>query len=53
MNPVDYGWSLTDDDVYKLVWYEGEASPRTFDVVAEDKLDEHEEIEGGIFFEND
>ena len=35
MSPEDHGWKLVDGG-YKLFWFEGDASPRSLDVVCDD-----------------
>ena len=42
--PEDYGWTL-QDGAYKIIWFEGDASPRALDIVCEENSQTDEQAD--------
>ena len=52
LNPTEYGWKYNGRGMYDLNWFEGEACPKSLDVVYEEANDsdfDGEEYSEGTF----
>ena len=40
LSPLNYGWKITTDKRFELLWYDGEICPKKWDIVID--LDNHD-----------